>query len=653
MNYGRYFKLNQVVSKVVDGVTVYDYTDLPAFFGPSKDTPQTPKYPVSVVITADAVRFRLHYSSYKYGPEEGNASRTVYRLNMGDVLNHCNSHYHLRRDQRHWQSRLQSRRGKISVLTTVHVEEVILELPFVDTHLLAENIRDVYDTPFPMSEKYGGRYFHQLLRRRYSGEKCPSEVETEMYSGLRVKACGMLSYSQLECMGVKDEAIYEGEEVKRFLRKLLLDFMFDLRHSDIFQLNPHYRQMLSGLMGDYYFASLLHKCEYYYQRELVNKQWKEESGKWKEERGKRNEKSGKRKVCGGERVVCSGEHSGSSATHYPLSTTHSFASLYCKDYFRAEDHWMHDIMDPRAEEVYKPADEDETWFGYPEEEMQALCFEKEGADALITTLDLRNRKKAWPAAIATMVKTHDHNRESASRWFLRRYDFKDVFRLHLSDDISIKRSVFALMMLVCLTFSFPVVPVEVPVVLTLAAVVGLLVVAVRNMHRRHERKGHIVASLHLVMPRLVAAIATAWITLALCYELVIAVYKMPPSWVVIGIVLVVMTVFSLYKINLFVPNASVKSKLGRMGLFLLLSYFISIVIGFVMVACVGEPFLMEYLQGEGYCIGHAKQMIDSEGFRHGMVIVFRGLTITFSFVAMFIGVFIQMIVGEEKQMTEM
>ena len=59
MNYGRYFKLNQKVSKVVDGVTVYDYIDLPAFFGRSKDTPQTPKYPVSLVITNDAVRFLL------------------------------------------------------------------------------------------------------------------------------------------------------------------------------------------------------------------------------------------------------------------------------------------------------------------------------------------------------------------------------------------------------------------------------------------------------------------------------------------------------------------------------------------------------------------------------------------------------------------
>lgn len=598
MNYGRYFKLNQVVSKVVDGVTVYDYTDLPAFFGPSKDTPQTPKYPVSVVITAEAVRFRLHYSSYKYGPEEDGASMMVEEDGASKMV------YKL-----HLEDMLREEGPENSVLSTVHMEEVIMELPFVDTHLLADNIREVYDTPFPMSDKYGGRYFHQLLRRRYKGKKCPSKVETEMYSGLKERACGMLSYSQLECIGVKDEAIYEGEEVKRFLRKLLLDFMFDLRHSDIFQLNPHYGQMLSGLMSDYYFASLLHKCEYYYQRDLVNQM--------------------KSKV--------------------------NVVSLYCKDYFRAEDHWMHDIMDPRAEETYKLADEDETWFAYPEEEMQALCFEKEGVDALIVDpgLDLRNRKKAWPAAIATMVKTHDHNRESASRWFLRRYDFKDVFRLHFSDDILIKIGFLVLVMLVCLTFSFPVVPVEVPVVLALASVVGLLVVAVRNMHRRHERKGHIIASLHLVMPRLVAAIATAWITLALCYELVLAVYKMPPSWVVIGIVLVVLTVFSLYKINLFVPNASVKSKLGRMGLFLLLSYFISIVIGFVMVACVGEPFMMEYLQSEGYCVEHAKQMIVSEGFRHGLVFVFRELTITFSFVAMFIGVFIQMIVGEEKQMTEM
>ncbi len=647
MNYGRYFKLNQVVSKVVDGVTVYDYIDLPAFFGPSKDTPQTPKYPVSVVITADAVRFRLHYSSYKYGPEEGNVSRTVYRLNMEDVISFRSVHYHLRRNQQRWQSRLHPRREKISALTTVHMEEVIMELPFVDTHLLAENIREVYDTYFPMSEKYSGRYFHQVLRRRYKGEKCPSDVETNMYGALREKASMMLSYSQLECMGVNDEKIYVGKEVKRFLRKLLLDFLFDLRHSDIFQLNPHYRQMLSGLMSDYYFASLLHKCEYYYQRELVNS------------------------------ITLPHTTNGENG---PNGGNMRFVNLYCKDFFRAEDHWMHDIMDIRAEEAFKPnGDGGQTWFEYPEKEMRAICFEndggkkecgkntggekandvKRGVDALITVHNLRKRKninqkegsnKDWPQEVSNMVKTHDHNREAASRWFLRRYDFKDVFRLHLREGVKAQYAALAALVLVCLTFSIPAVAVEVPIVLTLVSFVCMLVVIAVNTSRRHEREGHFIASLHLVMPRLVAAIATAWFSLALCYELVIAVYRMPPFWVVVAIVLVVLAVFSLYKINLFVPNAPVKSKFARMGLFLLLSYFISIVIGFIIMACVGEPFLMEFRDTLSKL---ERQSFNYEDLRHGSVLVFRELTITFSFVAMFIGVFIQMIVGEEKQMTEM
>ena len=595
--------MNQRVSKVVDGVTVYDYTDLPAFFGPSGETPLTPKYPINVTITADAVLFRLHYSSYKYSSEDDNSDGTVYKLHLEDML------------------RTESGRESDLTLTTVHMEEMIMELPFVDTHRLAGCIREVYNTLFPMpvgknQDKYGGRFFHELLKKRYRSSE-EETVEGKMYKQLHEMASKNCSYSRLNQMGIADD-IYEGEEVKKFLRKLLLDFMFDLRHSDIFQLNPRYRQMLSGLMSDYYFASLLHKCEYYYQLELVG-----------EERKKLDDKA--------------------------------LTGLYYKDLFRAEDEWVRDIMDSRAEDTFKPADEVPTWFEYPEDEMRSLCFENEKGNVdtwiMDSKHDLRNKRAEKPAQsfdeLRSMVLTHDRNREAASRWFLRRYDFRDVFRLHFSDVGWFKISVWVLVMLVCVTFSITAIPVEVPIVLTLVSFVSLFFVAARNMCRRRERWGHVIASLHLVMPRLVAAIATAWFSLALCYELVIAVYKMPPSWVVVAIVLVALVIFSLYKINLFVPNASVKSKLGRMGLFLLLSYFISIVIGFVMVGCVGEPFLMEYLQGEGYCIGHAKQMIDNEGFRHGMVIVFRGLTITFSFVAMFIGVFIQMIVGEEKQMTEM
>lgn len=62
MNYGKFFKLNLEESKVVDKVSVYDYMDLPAYFGNPK--PMSPKYPISVCITQDALRFCLHYCVY-------------------------------------------------------------------------------------------------------------------------------------------------------------------------------------------------------------------------------------------------------------------------------------------------------------------------------------------------------------------------------------------------------------------------------------------------------------------------------------------------------------------------------------------------------------------------------------------------------------
>ena len=65
MNYGRYFRLNQTLSKVVSGVAIYDYVDLPAYFGPSVDNPMSPKYPISVTVTSETICFRLHYSAFK------------------------------------------------------------------------------------------------------------------------------------------------------------------------------------------------------------------------------------------------------------------------------------------------------------------------------------------------------------------------------------------------------------------------------------------------------------------------------------------------------------------------------------------------------------------------------------------------------------
>lgn len=619
MNYGRYFKLNQVVSKVVDGVTVYDYIDLPAFFGPSVDTPQTPKYPISVTITSDAVLFRVHYSCFKAENEKESAPE--YRMHLDEVL---------ALDNPGWS------------LSTVHLEEIIMELPFVDTYRLADNITEVYSTLFPMPVgdkdiNYGGRFFFKLLEKRYRGEDGNKKsVEWKMYENLRKNAKDRLSYSQLAEMGVEEESIYEkGKDVNIFLRKLLLDFLFDLRHSDIFQLNPHYRQMLSGLMSDYYFASLMHKCEYYYQRELVynyKEVGDEEKGikekKDKEEKSKEEKDKEKRMI-----------------------------DLYCRDFFRSEDHWMHDILNPQSEREFDTG----SWFQPPEEEMRRLYLKEESGFRSVDKLigDLRLRKGEHGEEVGKMVAGHDRNREAASRWFLQRYDFVDILRLHFFPDAP--NIFFSTVFVICVLFSIPPVPILIPVGIGVALFLTLLVTAVLNMLNRGDNiLEHFIACLHIFMPRMVAAIATAWLTLALCYELIVSVFALNPAWIVIILITIGLAMFVLHKINLCIPRVGSRDKGIRTGQFLLLSYFVSAIVGIVLIACVGKPFMIEH--GNMTDLSTAYSLCDTlkeSGVqeylfeKYHFVFVLRKLTVTFSFVAMFIGIFIQLIIGEEKQMTEL
>ena len=444
MNYGRYFRLNQALSKVGSGVAIYDYVDLPAYFGPSVDNPMSPKYPISVTIAADSVCFRLHYSAFKLD-KSGDCEFPQYAYDKDDINNKS-----LNKDN-------------VSV-GMAHMEEVILELPFADisSSRLSDTIKSIYNSTFPQvideNTSMGGRYLEQLIKKRFPVKKDEvsanhgGNVEETLYRNLRKVSDETASYSTLWLMDLVHEGriymyskkkIIDGETKKEkeidvitgFLRKLLLDFMFDLKHSDVFQNSACYQQMYSGLMSDFYFSALMHKCEYYYYRDLITK-----------------------KICNGNIE----------------KDKKKIIGLYIDNLYRAEELWTQDIMNPNAEKFFEyqftkdaPPIPDmnikqwinrclvrfhlvednlllrrNSWFAEPEEEMRRVCFpmdERDGdskfikkhicnTNILVTTLGLKPNNKIEQEIISFSEK----NREIISRWFLRRYDFNDVCHLHLS-----------------------------------------------------------------------------------------------------------------------------------------------------------------------------------------------------------------------------
>ena len=696
MNYGRYFRLNQALSKVVSGVAVYDYIDLPAYFGPSEDNPMSPKYPISVTITSDTVCFRLHYSAFKL-VKSGDSEFPQYAYDRDDID----------------RKALDKKQVNVGM---AHMEEAILELSFADISSirLSDTIKEIYNTKFPLQEKegeeqisYGGRFIEQLIRKRYPGYIRPEEevkevsLEDKLYHKLQIVSDNAASYSSLWLMDLKNnsgDAIYLYNRNKKntvigFLRKLLLDFMFDLKHSDVFQNNTNYQKMYSGLMSDFYFSALMHKCEYYYYRKITSKAI-EDNERVDETISK---KQNKERIEKGKKTI---------------------ALLYANELIQAEDLWIQDIMNPQAEKVFEhkyPGKHNllrefieyynfkqwPSWFAEPEEEMRRVCFtmkDKTGekhicnSDTLVRYLNLQ--AKGEDASIVKMIELRNDGREKISKWFLKQYAFSDVFHLHLFKHSNslflwlialpcllslfscsklfpwISLFSFALLSLIIAGFYVKCVytiinnklwiysnfkkyrnnPTPKLVVerkkivwkrigfIFLAIIIGgsliywreklsslwwfvgamafLLIIRLAPFNNLHQRSSNLlrqlIASLHLLLPRLAASIALAWITLSMGFDLYVSYFDYQLNWYYITCIVLIVVIFVMYEINRIAPHSSPLRKLLRSLELLIISYFISLFVGLVVINFLGE----KYLERGGYMKDYYEQYVNHDGYQN-------------------------------------
>ena len=688
MNYGKYFRLNLWESKIVNGVAVYDYIDLPAYFDCSSDNLISPKYPITAVISKDAVRFRLHYCTFRQegleNDENGNAVKNVkYFYSAG------------------------------SAHQLVHMQEVILELPFSGggNESLAEIISKVYFTRFPLLTEFDAQikndgYVNQILSKRYSPDLWAfSEedvFEKESYLALQKNIDGDRSFSSIWLMDLQTERQINGRATKvvnlcldnsqsqddsskdktkyvGFLRKLLLDFMFDLVHSDIFQSSPHYNKMLTGFESDKLFSALLHKCEYYYYRGLTLDALESIEMSPKEEQAEK-----KKQV----------------------------RMLYATQLLNAEKKWVEDIMSPSSDEFFKEPQDDFSdewknqkekkasqsvfriypyWFASPEEEMRRVCFLMSSSRFSLKTLFSRKSKDSLKVHLCNsetlahyLMDANDAHKEhlwsritnlfrgdksaigqlrtKISKWFFKRYDFDDAFRLHLFEGFAVAEFVILFLSIV-LFIAFPSVVEQyfwtdkqgvgfvVAIVLGLSLILLTLISAAyafrrptgketRNILWTHRitlawkrvfwlllfiiicislifmgasslprvlkiigtllgfcfflvfsKKTNVISNIHILYPRLFAAITAAWLTLAIGNELFSAFFDSSPSLLACFFLGAIVFVFLLYEINRHYPLLSSRAKLWRSAQMLVYSYAISLVVGLFIINFTGREFL--------------------------------------------------------------
>lgn len=724
MNSGSFFRLDLNTSKEVSGVTVFDYIDLPVFDAESKGA----SYPIRLTITSEEVTFFVHYFKRDALPR--------------------------------------------------HSEEVIFRLPFMtnNAELLSSSIKRIYNTAFPLSEYlldvfglryvqgYGGEAF-KAQRERYENIR-DSQINKDSYSSLYIwdlvdKSEGKYNYLLLD--GSYNPELKEKPRITKFLRKLLLDFMFDLMHSDVFESSKYYAQMRQELMGDFFFSSIVKKSEYYYYRRIVRNNLesvatnkddlaslracvrelrKIESLKQRELSKRRNpevidsiNKKYKSKV---EDYL----QKGGEGINKAYDIIRSIKDLYAEKLDEAEAEWINVISGPLSDKHFSFSPEwyedqkarkkkkgfnvSESWFVNPEEEMTRIAFPLKEEPEFIKKGEERPVHYLNSFELEGLIGTGDNSsvlerNTNMSKWFYRRFDFGDAFRIHLFKHWNQAFAVFLLAFAITVVFSgfakfsgFWGCPRNIAI-FPLVAAAGFFItslffgcalfcksakriddVLVRNRTKREYIKAfrlsivcgaigaflyfynlpdstywqyfvvkvialvaiillslyairpraHIIDNIHLLLPRLVASITAAWVMIVIGNDLVKE--HLPwPIWIILS---VVVFAFILYEGTKSLPNITPGVRVWRALELMLISFSISLIIGIFAINIL-SPSLVEDAKAYDKALEPISWSF-LNGYDELTISIFPDYLIQFSFLAMFIGVFIQMIF-EEKNITEM
>lgn len=642
MNYGRYFALDLEASRVEDGISVFNYTDL-VETRVSGDNKISPEYPIFVTITPSSVKFILQCCIYR-----NNAGIFFDFLDAVKVQEEINSQDEI----------------KIS-----HMEEVLIELPLKETAgvSLSSVIKRLYSSPFPITSNKTGQesaghepYIKQLISSRYE----TNEI-------LRNRDKDDLSYSSLNVWGLRSEdgqyQLYDDvggvRKYTKVLRKLLLDFLFDMMHGDIFKNSVHFDEMYTALSSDYFCNSIIAKSEFYYQRAIVNKLY--DSPNWKQS-----------------------EH-----------------NLYASYFDKAEKKWIECIQDPRSDKEfeYVPQWFEEnsgerkscselfvwvsgicrrlleffiptftinanSWFVQPEKELQRVYFNLRKCDDRIANLKDFAKADDKTGAFRQFFSADNEledisiRRQASSRWLFKRYDFTDAFRLtFFPASNAIVWIIASAIIIITLSHNLPYdiiggiergvnwlfsgeardwatapkvikwvtgAAISVAVLWTLCysisrgrlaslkvglrsgfisfVSIGLIVLALSTeilvlrwsliilmviFLFKARVFNNALSYMHLTFPRLVASITAAWLTVALSEDLYKAFFDSQWSPSFMGMLILLMFIFVLYEVDKIVPRVNTVTKLLRSMELMIISSIISLGVGLIVINFTGERLL--------------------------------------------------------------
>lgn len=514
MNYGRFFSLDVNASQLVDGIAVFNYRGVKKKFIKIVNDNLREKYPIYVTFSQDGVSFQIH---------------NIEENTLENSITHTNS----------------------SILSL----PISLNLNVKDN--LTQNIINIYRNKFPHNSAENRLYNYVA-----------SSIKNSEQDGKGI------TYSSLEVFGI----VYDKpQDIVRppiigMLRKLFLDFLYDLEHSNVFKNAYNFESIYIALNENFLFNAIRNKAEYYYQRKVASTTRKE------------------------------------FETSFDVTDKEIFIADY---YVEAERRWVETIIDPRSEAIFHIAT---GWLLEAEKEMNAVYesdilspYQKgrrvnpKSDYKTLRCVDFVKRIKYSKSEDAKDVEYNKKCIESskyqildtakaASNWYIHKYSFGGTLRIWYGKSYWARTILFvAAIVLFLLSIVAPS-----WIGLTNSLTVAVSVVIFLSFWRMISLSKEClkrVGSINLLMPRLFAAITTAWFTLAIGEDVFKGFFDTIHSYWASGTLLIVTFFFVAYEIGKINPFISIHRIVGRSFALIGVAFIYSFIAGLLVVHFFGSKYL--------------------------------------------------------------
>ena len=357
MNYGRFFEFDFESSYLQKGIAVFNYRWMKRNDDGEK---KTPRYPVYLTFTPESFSFNLHHLQEVKDED-------------GIIIGY--NHYH----------------------------NTIIEIrlsPNVDVAKgLSESINNAYGAQFP-------------LKAKNTTEGDIKTIDDELLKIIREsfkkQDCTIDGYSQLACFEPETEEDYVETTknlIPHLLRKIILDFLYDLEFTNVFKNIVFYDELASKLKENFLLSALMNKTRYYYYRTELNAK---------------------------EVVDCllrMGPNSDIERCDRELI-------FHFEQYCKSETEWVNSILDLRAMSVFHES----PWFDEAYEELEQVYFaqpsgkwKRDDAHSRWTIPPVPQVGKVKPVGVGS------NKTDTRVRYLKRISGDKDPFKLSVSNLLNLVR----------------------------------------------------------------------------------------------------------------------------------------------------------------------------------------------------------------------